>query len=139
MDADGQHRASDLPAFFRHLYMPNLDMILGNRSFSQSNMPWERRLSNGIASVIISLCSGSHRFLDSQCGFRAIRVHTFPLQSMSEDGFHFESESLLRLGRMQRTIKQIDITTHYGRESSSISVVKDTIRFLILVFKSFFW
>lgn len=138
LDGDGQHDPADLDQFFRCIDSGDYDAVIGNRH-DRSRMPLLRRISNGATSVVLSLCSGNQRIEDSQCGFRAFRVDKIPFNFLKSRRFQFESEILLRMGKMGCRFAQVPISTRYGDESSSIRPISDTVRFIVLVIKSFFW
>jgi len=139
MDGDGQHQTAHIHDFMQAIQDDQADLILGNRQKRGVKMPLHRILSNGITSIILSLCSGMQRIHDSQCGFRAVRVTCLNDALFRETGFQFESEMILRLGKQQRRFLEIPVETRYGSESSSIHLVNDTVKFIKLVIKSFFW
>jgi len=139
MDGDGQHNPRDLEHFYRAIAENTHDVIIGNRQARGSAMPLHRQLSNGTTSVIISLCAHGQRIHDSQCGYRAIRLLSLQHVTCSERGFQFESEILLRLAKVGVRIKEIPIQTTYAQEASSIQPVRDTLRFITLILKSFTW
>ncbi len=139
LDGDGQHQPHYISDFLRHIRHNNVDLLLGNRRNRANRMPLHRILSNGITSIIVSLCAGNIRIHDSQCGYRAFRLDCIDPGRFSEKGFQFESEMILRLGKCRCKIKEIPIETKYGNESSSINLIGDTFRFIRLVFKSFTW
>jgi glycosyltransferase involved in cell wall biosynthesis len=139
IDADMQHNPAHLPQFIDEIEKNKSDLIIGNRINRYEKMPLHRQLSNGFSSVLVSLCAGNQRILDSQSGFRAIYVPKIPLAHLNESGFQLESEILLRMGKAGCRISHVPITTEYGKESSSIHVFYDTVRFLKLIVKSFSW
>jgi glycosyltransferase involved in cell wall biosynthesis len=139
MDGDWQHDPKFLSSFIESIREDGCDVVIGNRIDRQQKMPWPRQLSNGITSIIISLFAGNQRINDSQCGYRAYRVQCIPIPLLKETGFQAESEIILRLGKMNCRFAHVTIDTRYGSEKSSIHPVFDTCKFLILVFKSFFW
>ena len=57
---------------------------------------------------------------DSQCGFRMYKNSIFKSTIFNEEGFQFESELLLKLGR-DIYIKQIPIKTIYNKLTSMIN------------------
>lgn len=139
MDGDGQHNPRDIERFYRVISGNAHDVIIGNRQDRRTAMPMHRQLSNGTTSIIISLCAQGQRIHDSQCGYRAIRLSCLKHVNCSERGFQFESEILLRLAKNGARIKEIPIQTTYAQESSSIQPVRDTLRFIKLILKSFTW
>ena len=138
LDGDGQHPPEHLPAFIDAISTHNCDLVLGNRQSRSVSMPWHRRFSNGTTSIMVSLCCGQ-RIHDSQCGYRAIRVNALHERDYRELGFQFESEMILRMGKQGSKITEIPVSTRYNGQASSIHLVKDTLRFVNLIIKSFFW
>jgi glycosyltransferase involved in cell wall biosynthesis len=139
LDGDGQHAPSDIKNFIRGIERNDADIILGNRMNLVKGMPFHRLLSNGITSVIISLCSGNLRVHDSQCGFRAVRVACVVSGSYKYMGFQFESELLLRFGKAHKRFKEMPIKTIYQNQKSEMNLLNDTLKFIILVVESFAW
>jgi glycosyltransferase involved in cell wall biosynthesis len=139
LDGDGQHPPKHLPFFLDEINKDQADMILANRVARKKRMPFHRILSNGITSIIVSLCAGNSRVHDSQCGFRAIRLSAVKSKECSYNGFQFESELIMRLGKKGCKFKELAIETCYGKEKSSINLFGDTCKFIALVVKSFFW
>ncbi|MBN2412101.1 glycosyltransferase family 2 protein [candidate division KSB1 bacterium] len=139
LDGDGQHQPRYISDFLRQIRNNKVDLLLGNRQNRTNRMPLHRILSNGITSIIVSLCAGNIRIHDSQCGYRAFRLDCIDPDIFSEQGFQFESEMILRLGKCRCKIKEIPIETKYGNEFSSINLFGDTFRFIKLVFRSFTW
>ncbi len=135
MDGDGQHSPKHLKDFIHLIEKGGANLILGNRISRNSSMPFHRQLSNGITSIIISLFNGSKRIRDSQCGYRAIDLNYIKPSLYIEPGFQFESEILLNLSKTDCKIIELDIETKYGKESSSIHLFKDTLKFIRLIFR----
>ena len=139
LDGDGQHSPVWIRDFRVLIETDRYDVILGNRMDRTRSMPLHRFLSNGVTSIIVSLCAGNQRIHDSQCGFRAWRVSCVDPEDYFSSGFQFETEMLLRTGKAAYRIGEVAISTHYGRENSSMQLFADTLRFILLVLKSFFW
>lgn len=139
LDGDGQHPPQHLPDFFDGITADKADVILGNRQARARNMPFHRQLSNGITSILVSLCAGGRRILDSQCGFRAVRLRKMTGITFASAGFQVESEMLIKLGKSGAAFAHVPIQTVYGEQKSSIRLVADTLKFLQLLTKSFWW
>ncbi|MBN1466576.1 glycosyltransferase family 2 protein [candidate division KSB1 bacterium] len=137
MDGDGQHLAGHLPAFLDEIGRERADVVLGHR-MDRRQMPLHRQLSNDMTSVLISLCAGV-RIRDSQCGFRAVRLSSMDGIHITAHGFQVESEMLLKLGRAGARLMHLPIRTVYGDEASSIHLLADTLKFIKLLLKSFWW
>jgi glycosyltransferase involved in cell wall biosynthesis len=138
LDGDGQHPPQYLPDFIEIINNNRVDVILGNRQSRKNDMPFHRQLSNGITSILISLCAGQ-RILDSQCGFRAVRVEKMRNIPLAASGFQVESEMLIKLGKTGATCAHVQIETIYGDEASSINLVADTLKFIKVILKSLWW
>lgn len=138
MDGDGQHPVSALPAILEFVRNDRADLVNANRQQRNGKMPFSRRLSNGITSLMISLSIGQ-RIHDSQCGFRALRLSMLNDIQLKSGGFQLETEMIFKLGKKGARIAELPIETIYGAENSSIHHVRDTVKFLILYVKSFWW
>jgi glycosyltransferase involved in cell wall biosynthesis len=139
LDADGQHHPRFIPEFIRVFRDSGADIIIGSRMHDVDDMPVIRKLTNRTTSAVVSRLAGN-RITDSQSGYRLISIHVLErLQYTGSSHYDAESEILIRAGRENAVIKEIPIDTIYRDEISSINPVVDTVRFISLVFRSFFW
>ena len=135
LDGDGQHAPEALPLFALEIDRGEADVIIGNRRDRSGKMPLIRQLSNGIASVLVSLFAG-FRFHDSQCGFRALRVDLPGLALCRENGFQYESEMLILLARSGCRFAEVIIDTQYHGSRSRIGYFADTLKFIAICARS---
>ncbi len=136
MDADGQHDPADISNF-----MPLLreyDLILGNRMADSGKVPLLRRIANLSSSLVISLLS-RRRISDSQTGFRAYSAELLRRIKLQSSRYDLESEVIIKAARKGFRIGHARIQTIYGGEVSRFHNIKDSIRFIVVVFKSFLW
>ncbi|HNW58689.1 MAG TPA: glycosyltransferase family 2 protein [bacterium] len=138
LDGDGQHDPAFLPRFLEAIGCGEADVLIGCRQGRAGQMPWPRRISNSLSSILVSCFSGI-RFHDAQCGYRAMRVDLEGLAECREEGFQYESEVLLRLGRRRARFREIPISTCYSAAASRIRYGADTLRFLRLLWRSLWW
>jgi len=132
MDADGQHNPDEIPRFIQHYQQTNSPIILGNRMKNPTSMPWIRKATNRIMSIIISKMCG--QFIpDSQCGYKLIERKVFEKIKLYYTNYEVESEILIRAARYGFKIDSIPITTIYKHEKSYINPIIDTIRFIRLL------
>ncbi|HDM37622.1 MAG TPA: glycosyltransferase family 2 protein [Candidatus Omnitrophica bacterium] len=132
MDADGQHNPDEIPHFIQHYQQTNSPIILGNRMEDPISMPWIRRVTNRIMSIIISKICG--QFIpDSQCGYKLIERRVFEKIKLYYTNYEVESEILIRAARYGFKIDSIPITTIYRQERSYINPIIDTLRFIRLL------
>ena len=132
LDADSQHDPKLIEMFLE--VNEDISLVLGARKF-EKDMPYHRRISNKLTSLIISLLSGE-MIQDSQCGFRRYKLNEICSEIFIETGFQFESEILIKLLRKKCTYHQLDVPTIYGNEKSSINNIIDTLRFIRLILRS---
>ncbi|MFH1214614.1 MAG: glycosyltransferase family 2 protein [Candidatus Neomarinimicrobiota bacterium] len=138
LDADLQHDPHYIRRFIQAQRINQVDLVLGVRRFDWRTMPLHRILSNTITSFLISLRTGK-RVHDSQCGYRLINLKIVKHEQFSEDGFQFESEILIKLLSAGYNYSEVEIPTIYNNAHSSISNVRDTLKFIYLLLKSYLW
>jgi len=135
IDSDLQHDVKYIPEFIKKYDETGADIIVGNRLGDTSTMPIERVFSNRTTSFIVSLISGC-KIPDSQSGYRLIKTKVVQEVILTSDKFEMESEILIKAGRKKFKIESLPISALYEGAHSSISVFRDTYRFIRLVFRS---
>jgi len=73
IDADGQHKPSDIPRLVDFMVERDLDMVRGRRSFAK--YPRHKRLGNRLLSWVLSIAAGQ-KLRDSMSGFCVQRAYT---------------------------------------------------------------
>lgn len=131
LDADGQHRPSEIEGLLKTFERTNADIVIGSRMGSLANMPLVRRFTNRVTSGIISHLA-HQKVSDSQSGFRLIRRRVLESTEMRTGHFDAESEFLVESSRMGFRFAESPISTIYADEKSKIHPVLDTLRFLRL-------
>lgn len=134
IDIDFQHPL-ELLSKFSHI--PKETILLGYRK-DRKSMPVLRKFSNFMTSLLVSVRSGNV-IKDSQCGYRAFDMDIFKRVSCEENGFHYESEFLIKSLLIGWKINHINIQTIYENQPSAMNHFSDTIKFIKLWFKSFLW
>ncbi len=129
LDADGQHDPSHIPEFIAEANRTGCAVLVGNRMDRHEGMPLVRTGTNKLMSGLISRLA-RQRIPDSQNGYRLYRAEALPHVHARARGFAAESEQLLRLAHAGFRIGSVPIRTIYGEEKSKISPVRDTLRFL---------
>ncbi|MDO8581572.1 MAG: glycosyltransferase family 2 protein [bacterium] len=87
-DADGQHRANDIPAIVAPLLRGTADVVIGVRTKNKHAMPVGRRIANTMANVITFFLFGIWTS-DSQSGFRAFTSQAARALDLAR--YHFEN------------------------------------------------
>jgi uncharacterized protein (DUF2062 family) len=126
MDADGQHLASDLPAFLSEIKRSPHALLLGRRNLAEAETPLMSRIIRLHSNVWVWLETGKW-VKDSPSGFRGYpldQVLALPLKTRRYD---FEIESLVKLAWRGTPIRTVPI--HVGRDAgcaSNFGPLKDT-------------
>ena len=136
-DADGQHRACDIPGIIKiHEQYPDA-VILGTR-LRDNNMPGIRKFSNSVIAKMISWRIGK-KLYDAQCGLRLIPKKHLSLNLSPLNGFIYEAEVLIGWAENNIDLKTFDIPTIYNdQHSSKITYIDSTLIYLYMYFASFF-
>jgi glycosyltransferase involved in cell wall biosynthesis len=111
MDADGQHRPSDLPAIVAPILSGQADLVLGRRRFTRE-MPATARLGNWGLTRLFSLMFGA-TFADTQCGLRAFTSDAYAHVDWLAIDYAVETEMLVRAARAHLRTVEVDIETIY--------------------------
>lgn len=134
IDADGQHKPSEIPQFI-DTYNQNLaDLIIGARDFTQ--IPIIRRIANSLGRITFSWAVGQN-IPDNQSGYRLISRRLMDeLLASKETGFEFEVEMIKICIKNNFSLDWVPIQTIYEGETSHISPLKHVGNFLRLVLKT---
>jgi len=111
MDADGQHRPSDLPLMVSPLLAGQADLVLARRHFTR-DMPATMRLGNVGLSRLFTLLFGA-TFHDTQCGLRAFTASAYPRLDWIATDYAVETEMLVRAARAHLRTVEVEIETIY--------------------------
>lgn len=101
MDADGQHRAEDIPRLLEANRAHPDHLIIGSRIHDSSQFPTSRYLANRFANFWVAWAAG-YPLSDSQSGFRvypATLLRAYQAARHKTLGFVFESEIIIEAGR----------------------------------------
>jgi len=129
IDADGQHKPQDLPAFLQCAARTKALLVIGNRMHSPQALPWLRRHVNRWMSRHISGRAGQ-TLPDSQCGFRLINLNAWAGLRLETDHFEFESEMLLAFIRAGHRVEFVPIQVVAKGPHSRIHPFRDACRWL---------
>ena len=135
MDGDGQSSIKDITSFIHaQKVTPNAKIIIGNRLWSPKGMSKIRYFINKIMSYIISKLAGTD-IPDTQCGFRLVHKDVFNIETKCSR-FEYESEILIKLGRLGEKIESIPIECIYFKDrDSKIKIIRDTLRFIKMIWR----
>jgi glycosyltransferase involved in cell wall biosynthesis len=133
MDGDGQHDPLDIPRLLADI--GRYDMVVGARS-AASEGAWHRNIANGIYNRLASYLTG-FRIQDLTSGFRAVKrdvamrfLYLFP------NGFSYPTTITMSLIKAGYNVRYEPITAVRRVGKSKIRIVKDGVRFLVIIFKT---
>lgn len=140
MDADGQHDWHEIPRFIETAQKLNAGIVIGDRMsgiYPWRHMPFIRWLTNKVTSYIISKAT-AQRIPDSQCGYRLINIDIIKGLELHTSRFDTESEILIKSARKDYKIISLPIKSIYRGEVSYVNPIKDTLRFIRLIYATIF-
>ncbi|MGD9759606.1 MAG: glycosyltransferase family 2 protein [Comamonas sp.] len=133
MDADGQHDPADIPRLLAKLD-EGYDMVVGARDrASQASVG--RSLANGFYNRLATYMTG-HKVEDLTSGFRAVRADKFrEFLYLLPNGFSYPTTSTMAFFRAGYGVCYVPIKAAKRIGKSHINLVKDGVRFLLIIFK----
>ncbi len=133
MDADGQHKPSDIPRLIEVLHQ-GYDMVVGSRSRTgQANFwrAWANNFYCKMASWMVN-----HQIDDLTSGFRVVRARKFRrFLSLLPNGFSYPTTITMSFFRSGYSVAYCPIHTEQRDGKSHINLFRDGIRFLLVIFK----
>lgn len=137
LDADGQHRSSDIPRLLGRLDDQQESVIIGERRINRQSTPKLRRFANAFADFWISLAAGE-RIFDSQSGFRVYPSSLLgnpDALKQNSGGFAFETELLIISVYKGYKLQYVPIESLYQQNArpSHYRAIHDTIQIVLVV------
>lgn len=133
MDADGQHAPADIKRLLQKLDQ-GFDMVVGARNHS-SQASIGRRVANSAYNRLASFMTG-FKIEDLTSGFRVVRARHFKkFLYLLPNGFSYPTTSTMAFFRSGLSVGYIPIEAGKREGSSHIKIVKDGLRFLIIILK----
>jgi glycosyltransferase involved in cell wall biosynthesis len=134
IDSDGQHFASDLPAFIQKLETEPDAIIIGARNMDQASVPGKSSFGNKFSNFWFKVETGINS-PDTQSGYRL-----YPLEPLRKINFitrkyEFEIEVLVRAAWTGVRVVSVPVTVYYAPKEIRIShfrPLKDFTRISIL-------
>lgn len=136
MDADGSHRASDLPAILDRAEL--FDLTLGSRWVDGGrveNWPWHRKAISRTGNRYVKLMLGVS-VNDMTAGFRVFRadfLRAMDLSNIAAKGYSFQVEMAWRVIKLGGTVREVPITFVERTQGASKMTLAIVIEALALV------
>ena len=113
VDADGQHRAEDIPVVVRPVQAGEADIVIGSRFLGGiDDMPLVKRVGNRSLTWLTRQLYGVP-LTDSQSGFRALNRRAAELFELRVDRYGFCSEMVGEAARNSLRLVEVPISSHY--------------------------
>lgn len=133
MDADGQHNPDDIQQLLYKL-AEGYDMVVGARQ-SGSHASKKRQFGNAIFNKLASFMTGQ-KIEDLTSGFRAVRAQHFKrFLYLLPNGFSYPTTSTMAFFRSAFPVAYIPIQAGKREGKSKIKLLKDGIRFFVIILK----
>lgn len=132
MDGDGQHRPEDIPRLLEQV--EKYDMVIGART-GQSETSLHRDIANAIYNRFATYLT-KKVILDLTSGFRAIKADIAKrFVYLLPNTFSYPTTLTLSLIRSGHSVEFIPIVARKREGKSKIKLLKDGIRFLLIMLK----
>jgi glycosyltransferase involved in cell wall biosynthesis len=133
MDADGQHKPDDIPKLMEKLHR-GYDMVVGSRSVTA-----QASIGRATANIVYNRFASwmvQHKIADLTSGFRIVRSKKFrEFLSLLPNGFSYPTTITMAFFRSGLSVGYIPIQTEKRSGKSHIKILKDGVRFLLVIFK----
>lgn len=138
MDADGQHYASDLPAFAEALATHPDTLIVGSRQFGLPNMPQKSSFANKFSNFWFTVQTGK-KLPDTQTGYRLYPLNKMGKMKLLSSRYEAELALLVRSAWRGIDIMPIPINVYYPPKEERVSHFRPGMDFFrISVLNTFF-
>jgi len=135
MDADGQHSPEDIQKLLDKMD-EGYEMVVGARNI-KTHSTYMKRLGNTFFNKFASIMTG-HTIPDLTSGLRAVNAKTFrKFLYLLPNGFSYPTTSTMAFFRSGNPVGYISIKAGKRTKgtSSNIKVIKDGIRFFVIILK----
>jgi len=133
MDGDGQHNPDDIPRLLASLE-GGYDMAVGARD-NASQASFSRfagnKIYNRLASFVVN-----HKINDLTSGFRAVKRELFlEFLYLLPNGFSYPTTITMSFFRVGYAVDYVSISAAKREGSSHINLLRDGVKFLLIIFK----
>lgn len=133
MDADGQHQPKDIGKLLDK-HESGYDMVVGSRE-KESQASWTRMFGNGVYNRLASYMTG-HKIEDLTSGFRVVSADKFKqFLYLLPNGFSYPTTITMAFFRAGFSVGYEAIYAPERIGKSHINVLKDGVRFFLIIFK----
>jgi len=128
LDGDGQHNPEDTDKLIEPIIKGKADIVIGSRFIeNNSNIPKYRTAGIKIITFVYNLLC-KQKVKDAQCCFRAYRKEVLESIEMTEGGFTFSTEALIKARALGYRIREVPIKVYYHKELYNNSTINPFIQ-----------
>lgn len=120
IDSDGQHYASDIPAFLEHIALYPNHLVIGSRGLKHDNMPQRNSFANKFSNFWFTVQTGK-KLPDTQTGFRLYPLEKMGRMKLLTSRYEAELELLVCSAWRNIAIDPIPIRVYYPPQEERIS------------------
>jgi len=120
IDSDGQHFASDIPAFINKLQEAPEAIIVGSRNMEQASVPGKSSFGHKFSNFWYKVETGVN-CPDTQSGFRLYPLRPLAKMRFFTVKYEFEIEVLVRGAWKGIDIADVPVTVHYAPKETRVS------------------
>lgn len=120
IDSDGQHKASDLPAFFNAIKEDPSALYIGSRNMNTENVPGASSFGNKFSSFWFKFETGIDA-PDTQSGYRSYPIFKYKNMRFFTSKYEFEIEVIVRSAWKDIPIKFLPIDVYYPPQEERIT------------------
>ncbi|WP_413670651.1 DUF2062 domain-containing protein [Mucilaginibacter sp. Mucisp86] len=120
IDSDGQHFATDLPAFIEKLEQEPDSLIIGSRNMEQSSVPGKSSFGHKFSNFWFWVETGI-KCPDTQSGYRLYPIHLLKNTKYVTRKYEFEIEVIVRAAWKGIKIDWVPVTVYYAPKETRVS------------------
>jgi len=123
LDGDGQHDPKETMSVIKPIKDEEADVVVGSRFIKNGDLvPAYRKFGIKVVTWLYNIGS-KQKVSDAQCCFRAYKREVLQNMPMTENGFTFSTETLIRARAMGFRIKEVPVKVLYHKQFSQNSTL----------------
>jgi glycosyltransferase involved in cell wall biosynthesis len=141
LHGDGQYAPEKIPDFILNLLTNKDDAVFGSRLINPKDalsggMPFYKFVANRSLTIIQNLILGT-KMSEFHSGYRSYNVQALKKINFERNtnDFHFDTEIIIQMNKLNFSIKEIAMPTYYGDEVSHLRSIPYGINVLISTIK----
>jgi glycosyltransferase involved in cell wall biosynthesis len=137
LHGDGQYTPEKIPEFISNLLNSNADAVFGSRLIYpkdalKGGMPLYKFIGNRVLTFIQNLIIGTN-MSEFHSGYRSYKINSLKRINFEKNtnDFHFDTEIIIQMSKLNYLIKEIPMPTFYGDEISHLKSIPYGINVLV--------